>query len=105
MGQVSETFLARFVIKDTVDEKLLDMQKDKATKIGVAVDNSKMLEKLTMHELLRLFGPVKLDENHKPFILVDDDKEFQSLLPRSRKDTEGGGLRSRPALTASEDTS
>lgn len=72
IGQDSETFVTRFVVKGTVDEKLQDMQRVKAEKIGAAIDDPKMLGKLTLDELLRLFGPVVLDANGKPFIVVEN---------------------------------
>ena len=75
IGQNSETFVTRFVVKDTVDEKLQAMQMVKAKRIGAAIDDLKMLGKLSLEQLLRLFGPVVHDDNRRPFILVVDDEE------------------------------
>lgn len=69
IGQNSETFVTRFVVKDSVDEKLQEMQKVKAQKIGAVMDDPKMLGKLTLDELLRLFGPV-IQEDQNPIIVV-----------------------------------
>lgn len=77
IGQNSETFVTRFVVKDTVDEKLQDMQMVKAKRIGAAIDDLKMLGKLSLEQLLRLFGPVAHDASRRPFILVVDDDEEQ----------------------------
>lgn len=81
-GQDSETFITRIVVKNTVDEKLQAMQEAKAKAIGEAIDDEKMLDKLSLTELMRLFGTVELDENHKPFILVDDEGEFEGDAPQ-----------------------
>ncbi|KAL8709909.1 MAG: hypothetical protein Q9220_005359 [cf. Caloplaca sp. 1 TL-2023] len=81
IGQNSETFITRFVVKNTVDEKLMQMQKAKAEKIGHAIDDEKMLGALTIRELMGLFGEVRLDANDKPFILVDDEGEFDKEEP------------------------
>ncbi|KAL8735482.1 MAG: hypothetical protein Q9181_002789 [Wetmoreana brouardii] len=81
IGQESETFITRFVVKNTVDEKLQAMQKEKEAAIRQAIDDDKMLEALTVPELMSLFGDVQLDENQKPFIVVDDDGEFDKEAP------------------------
>lgn len=85
IGQESETFITRFVVKNTVDEKLEEMQNVKSKAIGAAIDDSKMLEQLTLEELMRLFGTVSVDEDHRPFILVDDD---EGLVPQNPHETD-----------------
>lgn len=42
------------------------------------MDDPKMLGKLTLDELLRLFGPV-VYENHRPIVVIDADKEPQHV--------------------------
>ncbi|KAL8692613.1 MAG: hypothetical protein Q9218_002400 [Villophora microphyllina] len=85
IGQEFETCISRFVVKNTVDETLLDMQKKKEADIRKAIDSDKMLEALSLPELMSLFGDVEYDENNKPFIkpfrLVDDDGEFDKEAP------------------------
>ncbi|KAL8951909.1 MAG: hypothetical protein Q9222_002154 [Ikaeria aurantiellina] len=81
IGQESETFITRFVAKNTVDQKLLEMQKKKEENVKHAIDDEKMLEALTIRELMGLFGDVQLDENDKPFIVVDDKGEFDKEEP------------------------
>lgn len=103
IGQVSKTQITRFVVKNTVDEKLQQMQLVKAKKIGAAIDDSKMLEKLSMDELLRLFGTVEHDGDNKPFILVDDDYDFEPLLPRGLDELESDVLPPRHALPSFAD--
>lgn len=103
IGQNSETFVTRFVVKDTVDEKLQKMQMVKGKRIEAAIDDPKMLEKLSLQELLRLFGPVSLDAHRRPFILVVDDDEVKARLPRRRYDTERAYSSFANAITESED--
>ena len=79
IGQKEETYITRYVMKDTVDERLVAMQEEKHEVISAAMDDRTILAHLTLPELLKLFGPVAYDENSKPFILVDDEN---GLLPR-----------------------
>ena len=81
IGQESETFITRLVVKNTVDEKLQAMQDSKEEAIGAAIDDSKMLDKLSLTDLMRLFGPVQIGEDRKPFIMVEDEAEFDSIIP------------------------
>ena len=48
------------------------MQKEKKLIIEGVMDDRTVLSKLTIDDLMKLFGPVAYDENSKPFILVDD---------------------------------
>ena len=81
IGQEKETFITRFVIRNTVDEKLQALQEDKKERIDAAIgDDGKREAKLSLQELLRLFGPVQDDEG-KEFILVDDDDEYADTMP------------------------
>ena len=72
IGQEKETFITRFVIKNTVDEKLQALQQKKKDTIDAAIgDDGQRLAKLSLQELLRLFGPVE-DDDAKEFLFVDD---------------------------------
>lgn len=81
IGQSFETFVARFVVERSVDEKIQKLQEEKAKKIGAVMVDPKMLGKLDLHELLRLFGPV-VYENGKPIIVSEADKEGDPKSPR-----------------------
>ncbi|KAI4199693.1 MAG: hypothetical protein LQ350_004415 [Teloschistes chrysophthalmus] len=95
IGQQSETFIKRFVVKNTVDERLQQMQKKKAEAIRQAIDDEKMLEALSVQDLMSLFGKVAYDDEHRPyirvndkddedenaFVLVDDEGEFTKEAP------------------------
>ena len=81
IGQDQETFITRFIVKNTVDEKLQDMQEYKRERIEAAIgDDGSRQAKLSMAELLRLFGPVR-GEDGKEFILVDDEDEYAAPSP------------------------
>lgn len=77
IGQVEETSIVRFVVKNTVDETLENMQSTKDEAIETAMDDNKVLGKLSVQELMKIFGPVGEDENRKPFILIDKDDEYE----------------------------
>ena len=73
IGQTEETYITRFVVKNTIDEKLEELQKEKDAAIFTAIDDSRMLRTFSVKNLMRLFGPVRHEEDGKPFILVNDD--------------------------------
>ncbi|MCJ1469878.1 hypothetical protein MMC07_008522 [Pseudocyphellaria aurata] len=81
-GQESETFITRIVVKNTVDEKLQAIQEAKTKVIDGAIDDERTLERLSLTDLMRLFGTVEMDEDHRPFILVDDEDEFENIAPQ-----------------------
>ena len=49
------------------------MQEEKDEIINNVMDDRSILARLSVTELLNLFGPVGYDAERKPFILVDDD--------------------------------
>ena len=56
MGQVKETYLTRFVVKDTIDEGLLEMQKEKDKEISQVMDERTAFSKLTINDMMKLLG-------------------------------------------------
>ena len=83
IGQDSETFIARFVVNESADGKLLEMQLKKNALIGKAMDDRSALSKLTINEILRLFGEVKLNkDSRRPYIHLDDDEKLDSLFEK-----------------------
>ena len=92
IGQESETYITRFVVKNTVDEKLQDMQREKMKVIEAAMgDDGRRLGKLSLAELMRLFGPIQEDEGRKGFIIVDDEDEVDSTVPPMPEEDMSGG--------------
>ena len=84
IGQKSETSITRFMVKNTVDEKLIAMQEEKNKIIGTAIDDNTVLSKLSLEELMKLFGNVAYDINSKPFILVEDMADVRPKKPSDR---------------------
>lgn len=88
IGQTAETYLSRFVIKDTIDERLLNMQKRKDKIIEATIDDRTVLSKFSLEDMMKLFGDVVLDENAKPFIFTDDDPDITFAAPPGYEDEE-----------------
>ena len=59
-------------MENTIDERLLRLQKYKDEIIGGAMDNRAVLAQLSLKELLSLFGEVGQDANDQPFIYYSD---------------------------------
>ncbi|MCJ1397913.1 hypothetical protein MMC11_001109 [Xylographa trunciseda] len=75
IGQKNETHIQRVVVRGTIDEKLLGMQKRKDKTIKRALgDDGKAPEVISVPELLGLFGRVGVDDNGKAFIWPDDEE-------------------------------
>ncbi|KAI9821629.1 MAG: hypothetical protein M1827_002210 [Pycnora praestabilis] len=82
IGQEEETHISRFVVANTVDEKLQNMQDGKQIAIGAAMgDNGNRPGKLSLTQLMKLFGPVEEDAEHRAFIIADDDDEYERTVP------------------------
>ncbi|TLD37757.1 putative serine/threonine-protein phosphatase [Venturia nashicola] len=86
IGQEQATSMTRFVVEKTVDENIIRMQERKQMEIDSVMDNDQH-RKLTIPELLRLFGDVDADENGNPFILVNN----RATLPNPNGDMEDEG--------------
>ena len=82
IGQNSETFIARFVVSDSADRRLTDMQLRKSALISQAMDDRSIMSKLTTNDVLRLFGEIKFDKNQRPFIHLEDDEKVDSLFEK-----------------------
>ena len=81
MGQLEETALARFLIKDSVDERLDDMQETKQQNIAHAIDDRELLSKMPTLDMLKLFGDVRMDKKSKrPFVNLEKDELIDSLV-------------------------
>jgi SNF2 family DNA or RNA helicase len=56
-GQRETTFLTKFCVKNTVDERLIDMQEKKQKEIDEVMDDkNKTARSLGLRDLMRLFG-------------------------------------------------
>ncbi|KAF2009924.1 hypothetical protein BU24DRAFT_357138 [Aaosphaeria arxii CBS 175.79] len=73
IGQQDTTFMTRFCVRNTVDERILAMQERKQKEIDTVMeDGGRTVKKLDLAALMRLFGTVTEDSNGRPFILVDN---------------------------------
>lgn len=82
IGQEFETYITRFVVENSADGKLIDMQLRKNALIGRAMEDRSVMSKLSVEEVLRLFGDVRLDKDKKPFIHLEDDEKLDSLFEK-----------------------
>ncbi len=74
IGQERDVAVKRFMIEDTVDTQLLQkMQERKNLEIDKAIGDKAQKSNLSVRELMRLFGPIKYDDDGNA--LVDDDGE------------------------------
>ncbi|KAF1966007.1 hypothetical protein BU23DRAFT_545039 [Bimuria novae-zelandiae CBS 107.79] len=72
-GQEEPTFLTRFCVKTSVDERLIEMQDIKQKHIdSVMEDDGSKVKKLSTRDLMRLFGNVGEDDQGNPYILIDN---------------------------------
>lgn len=75
IGQKKETRMTRLCVKNTIDAAIFALQTVKQVQIDAAMDDKTRKEKLDVQDLMRLFGgPVREDENGRPFIFAHDDK-------------------------------
>ena len=85
IGQNFETFITRFVVDNSADGRLMDMQLRKKALISRAMDDKSVMAKLTTDDILRLFGEVKFDKDKRPFVHLDEDEKLDSLFERKGK--------------------
>jgi hypothetical protein len=95
--------MARLVIKGSIDEAIYALQGSKQEAIDAALDDSQRKERLSINDLMRLFGQVREDDQGNPFIFAHedelDDKDDNSSQftppPRAAEhasDEEGDGM-------------
>jgi len=73
------------------------LQKEKDAAIFTAIDDSRMLGKLSVTKLMRLFGPVKTDGNGNPLITTKEDQADGYIDPDMVSDD--ARIRSAPKKT------
>lgn len=79
IGQLKETHVARFVVKNTVDMRILDMQKEKMSEIdGALIQAGKPLAPLSIEEMASLFGDLVKDDNGITQVVSDYESEVES---------------------------
>ncbi|PIA88970.1 DNA repair protein RAD5 [Cercospora beticola] len=71
IGQEKETRMTRFVVENTIDAAMMALKEKKEKEIDEVMENPRLKEKLTVEELLRMFGEVRHDEGGQPFIFAE----------------------------------
>jgi hypothetical protein len=73
-GQTETTCLTRFCVKNSVDERLIEMQERKEKEIDSVMkeDAGAKASKMGIRDLMRLFGNIRDDEEGRPFIMTDN---------------------------------
>ncbi|CAO2654805.1 Nn.00g115380.m01.CDS01 [Neocucurbitaria sp. VM-36] len=88
IGQKEETFMSRLCVKDTVDERLIQMQKRKQAEIeAVMDDDGSRVKRMGIRDLMRLFGNLQEDSDGTPYIMVDNPDPRGGF--RADRDDEG----------------
>jgi hypothetical protein len=79
IGQTKETYVTRFVAKNTVDMRILDMQKEKIDEIDKALpETGKPATPLTIEEIASLFGRLVKDGDGVTQVESDYGSEEES---------------------------
>lgn len=97
IGQKEKTSLLRLIAEDTIDEKILKMQNDKAKAIKGVMEGDAGVASPTIHDLMALFAP---DDVQEPFVVADEkENDRQCTILHDRAYTqwsnEAAGGRSR----------
>jgi hypothetical protein len=80
----------KLVVKNTIDQAMMAVKERKQIEIDEVMSNSKMKEKLTVEDLMRLFGKVEEDEDGKPFIFADEPEDAHLRLANVDDEDEMG---------------
>lgn len=67
--------MTRFVVENTIDAAMMEMKERKELEIDTVMENPRLKEKLSVEELMRMFGEVRTDEGGRPFIFAEREKE------------------------------
>lgn len=84
--------MTRLIAANTVDEQLVTMQRRKETEINGVMVSSGLKRKLTLTELMGLFGKVGEDEQGRSFILVEEEKGKRRAERFGEEDEGDGGF-------------
>lgn len=81
VGQTKHTVMSQMCVRNTIDEAIVSLQESKQIPIDAAMNDFSSKEKLSVMELMSLFGHVG-EEDGKPFIFAnqpdDDENEIQA---------------------------
>ncbi|SMR58591.1 unnamed protein product [Zymoseptoria tritici ST99CH_1E4] len=97
IGQVKETQLTRFCVKNTIDAAMFQVKERKIDEIEKVMESAKDQKTLTEEDLMKMFGPVGEDEEGHPFIFPEPYAEHDDDVPLFIDPDDGrGGLFGRP---------
>jgi DNA repair protein RAD5 len=91
IGQTSEVHVYRFVVGDSIDQDLVELQKAKSQLLEDALSDGRKREasgKLTLEDLKRLFSPCRTVKGlrsgsaSKPLAAASSSSSFQTLQPQ-----------------------
>ncbi|KAK5165240.1 uncharacterized protein LTR77_009338 [Saxophila tyrrhenica] len=89
IGQTKTSSMTRLVVKNTIDQAMMNMKELKLTEIESVMSVSKLQEHVSLKDLMRLFGnEVGEDEAGQPFIFADDDGGDERLRVPGGSDDE-----------------
>jgi SNF2 family DNA or RNA helicase len=89
-GQEKETRMTRLITADSVDTDLVQMQERKEEEIQGVLNAPEARKKMSMQELLGLFGTVNQDEDGRTFVIVDDGTKGRAERVGEEEDDDGG---------------
>ncbi len=75
------------IARNTVDHRMLDLQKEKIEAIDMAMQTGKVAERLTVEEIASLFGRITHDEKGVPQVESDHDVSDEIVAPASAPST------------------
>ncbi|KAK8219371.1 hypothetical protein M8818_001106 [Zalaria obscura] len=96
IGQEKETSMTRLVVRNTVDDYMMRVKDDKQVEIDEVMSDSKRPERMSVKDLMGLFGgSVGEDDEGKPFIFADDHEDGTERPLGDSEDEDEGGFRFR----------
>ena len=66
IGQTQETYLSRLCVRDTVDQRLMEIQERKEKEIETVMkEGGKVVKGMTTERLMKLFGMMEPEEGNE----------------------------------------
>ena len=90
IGQEKETTLVKLIVKNSIDEAMVAVKERKQIEIDDVMNSGKMKQKLTVSDLMRLFGDVHEDSDGIPFIFADEAEDEHLRLANVDDEDEMG---------------
>ncbi|KAK4619062.1 DNA repair protein RAD5 [Fulvia fulva] len=92
IGQTKETRMTRFIIKNSIDAAMMAVKVRKQEEIDAVMENSRE-QKLSVNDLMRLFGnKVGQDNEGHPFIFADVEEDEELLHREDDEENEDNDM-------------